>query len=178
MYVCTLAVTFRLTTFTYYRKFSWGAFARAGMAVTLRYKPLIGHNWLADWHTLRKVRQRVLVERDLIKFAYVHLHSDLHALLLNPISFTVEEECCRTGALYALESPTEILACRNDPALTCDSSRDDLCCECCNLGTLSFNAANEVGCEINRLAVVGDCRVVFEECCYGRGNHLLVHYSL
>ena len=89
----------------------------------------------------------------------------------NTIFFhTVEEECCRSGTRYALESPTEVIMCRSDPFLTCDSKRDDLCCECCNFGTLSYAAAKEIGCEANRLAFFGDCRVVFEECCYGRGK--------
>ena len=85
--------------------------------------------------------------------------------------YAVEEECCRAGALFALERPTEPLECRSDPALTCDSRRDDFCCECCNFGTLSYAAAQEFGCEVNRGGVFGDCRVVFEDCCYGRGNH-------
>ena len=84
--------------------------------------------------------------------------------------YAVEEECCRAGALFALERPTEPLLCRTDPALTCDSKRDDLCCECCNFGTLSYAAAKEVGCEVNKAAFAGDCQVVFEECCYGRGK--------
>ena len=76
--------------------------------------------------------------------------------------------------MFALERPTEPLLCRTDPALTCDSKRDDLCCECCNFGTLSYAAAKEIGCEVNKAAFAGDCQVVFEECCYGRGNHLLI----
>ena len=94
------------------------------------------------------------------------------------IFYTVEEECCRAGALFALERPTEPLECRSDPALTCDSRRDDFCCECCNFGTLSYAAAKEVGCEVNRGGIFGDCRVVFEECCYGRGNLCIDKYAV
>lgn len=85
-------------------------------------------------------------------------------------SFVVAEECCRSGTRYALERPTEILMCRTEPSLTCESKRDELCCECCNFGTLSFNAAQEFGCELNRNAFFGDCREIFDECCYGRGK--------
>ena len=91
--------------------------------------------------------------------------------------YAVEEQCCRRGAVYALQRPNEPLPCRNDPLLSCNNNRDDLCCECCNLGTLSYAAAQEFGCEVNRNAVFGDCRVVFEECCYGRGNGFIIQYN-
>ena len=56
----------------------------------------------------------------------------------------------------------------------CESILDDICCECCTFGTLSYAARQEVGCETNKVAFAGDCRVVFEECCYGRGNFPIV----
>ena len=82
----------------------------------------------------------------------------------------VIDECCRAGILFALQRPTDPLPCRSDPALTCTSRQDDFCCECCNFGTLSYAARQEVGCETNKFAFAGDCRVIFEECCYRRGK--------
>lgn len=80
------------------------------------------------------------------------------------------------GLDEALATPHEVLECRSrlsDPV--CGHERD-LCCQCCNFGTITQISAGDVGCEINQLAFQGDCRRIFNYCCYNRGTYAAHDY--
>ena len=74
------------------------------------------------------------------------------------------------GLEEAFATPREVLTCSSSNAdLLCRRERD-LCCQCCNFGTLTQIAAGNAGCVINEPAFQGDCRRIFNYCCYNVGK--------
>ena len=78
------------------------------------------------------------------------------------------------GLEEVFATPDKVLVCRSgQPDLSCRQQRD-LCCQCCNLGTLVQQAAGNSGCMENEGAVKGDCKRIFNYCCYNRGKQLSI----
>lgn len=79
------------------------------------------------------------------------------------------------GIEEAFANPDDVLVCRSrQPDISCRLEHD-LCCQCCNLGTLTQLVAGNFGCTVNERAFQGDCRRIFNYCCYNRGKRLSIN---